>query len=202
MATNDTISAAQQRMFVIGHSPYVAGDWHAPFMAQIGAGAALTSGVIRLVPFLIPRPVTISNLGCRITTLAGSGKIKLAYYASDAAGVPTGTPVVSTGDIATDTAADASAAVTTTATAQPGLHWMAAWADNATVVLQVANGATTIGGFASGSPTLANITNASNNAAYQRNWTLAYGAWPDLTGQSTTETAGSNAWGVVFFKAA
>lgn len=186
------------------HPGFIAGNWYAPFPGgEVAAGAAVTANSIRLCPFYLPRPITVSDLGCRITTLAGGGNIQLAIYASNAStGQPTGNPLASTGSIATDAAGAFSADITgANVLLVPGLYWAAVIADNATVVLQMVSGGNTFMGWIAGAPTLANVTFAATGATFIRTFGHTFGTWPDLTGQ-TMPVANSNAFGLVFLKAA
>lgn len=183
------------------HPGYIAGNWYAPPLGGAAqAGGALAVGSVRLIPFFLTRPITVSDLGCRITTLAAAGNIRLAIYRGvSSTGRPTGTAVVETGNISTAAAGPFSAAVTA-ATLQPGLHFMAVNSDNATVILQSLGTAAITPSVIVGSTTLANLTWNATGAQITYTFASAFGAFPDLAGQTLVE-AQSSGWGLVYMKA-
>lgn len=185
------------------HPGYVAGNWYSPpLTGAVGAGAALASGSVKLMPFYLSKPIIVSDLGCRITTLSGGGNVRLAIYRTDATKKPTGTALVETGNISTAATGALSAAVTAQQMLSPGLYYMAVNADNATVVLQILTNTTNAPTVIVGSTTLANVTSAGTAANIAYSFASAFGAFPDLTGQALTENAPSSAWGLVYMKAA
>lgn len=189
----------------VPHPGYIAGNWYAPPVAgTVAAGGALSIGSVRLIPFYLSKTITVSDLGCQITTLAAAGNIRLAIYRGDpATGRPTGTAVVETGNISTAAAGALSAAVTAAATLAPGLYFMAVNSDNATVVLQCLTTAQTATTMLVGSTTFGNIANAASGALLLYTFASAFGAFPDLTGQTLVENnSTANSWGLVYMKAA
>lgn len=184
------------------HPGYIAGKWYYPPLAgQAGNGSALVNGSVRLVPFVLSKPITISDLGCRVTTLAAGGNVRLAIYIGDpATGKPVGAPVVETGNISTAATGPLSAAVTPAALT-PGLHFMAVNADNATAALQNIGTSPTSIGMILGSATLATVNWNAAGSYFIYTFASAFGAFPDLTGQTLVETSSTNAWGLVMLKA-
>lgn len=178
------------------HPGYIANNWYLPMGHVASAGVALGANSIRCVPVFIPQPLTLTHLGVRITTAAAAGNLKVALYANNAAtGRPTGSALASTGNIATDSATIISAAIAeTSVTLQPGIYWMCAWADNATVVCRCQAAASGTTPQLIGSATEASINSASTSAVLTIASAQTYGAWPSLTAASFTEvTTASNA---------
>jgi hypothetical protein len=184
------------------HPGYIAGKWYpSPVNGSVAVGGALSNGTVRLFPVMFTKPVKISDLGVRITTGSAGGNVRCAFYASDpSTNKPTGTAVVETGNISTTSTGDVSAAVAAQATLAPGLYFMAVNSDNAVVVCQIISNAETAGGLI-GSATFATISWANTGANMIYTFASAFGAFPDLTGQTLTET-GTNAWAFVWLKAA
>ncbi len=197
----DTITVAAAA--AAPHPGYIAGNFYLPMSSVVSAGTALTANSIRCVPFFLPQPVTITHLGVRITTASAGGNLKVALYANNATtGRPTGSALASTGNIATDSVTIISAAIAeTSVTLQPGVYWMCAWADNATVVCRAQSAASGTAPQLIGSTTEATINNTSTGAAFTVACAKTYGAWPSMTSESFTEATGAgNA--IIHWKAA
>jgi hypothetical protein len=175
------------------HPGYIAGNWYIPVNSSAAAGIALVIDSIRCLPLVIPQPVTITNLGVRITTLAAAGNLKCAIYANNAAtGRPTGAALASTGNISTGTATIVSAAIAeTSVTLQPGVYWQCVWADNSTVVCRTQTAASGGAPQLIGSATEATVNSASTTAAFTVACAKTYGAWPNMTSESFTEATGT-----------
>ena len=175
------------------HPGYIANNFYLPMNSVVSAGIALTANSIRSTPFFLPQPVTITHLGVRITTAAAAGNLKVAIYANNATtGRPTGAALASTGNIATDSATIISAAIAeTSVTLQPGVYWMCAWADNATVVCRAQNTSSGTGPQLIGSATEANINNTSTGSGFTVACAKTYGSWPNMTSESFTEATGT-----------
>jgi hypothetical protein len=191
-----------------GHPAFIAGRWYQPIPGAVSAGSAITANSIRMVPFFLFDPVTISDLGCNVTTSASGGNLTLAIYTNDpAANIPTGPALAATGNISTTSVGVTSASIAGGDVALPaGWHWMAVMLDAtaaATTVLQVLTGATAWMGYLMGSETLSNVSATSTLAVLRL--TLAnpssYGTWPDMTALVCSE-ATSTGYGLVFFKTA
>jgi hypothetical protein len=201
-----SVRSALNTMFddlYIRHPGYIAGNWYMPFGHVSAAGVSLGANSIRCVPFFLPQPVTITNMGVRISTLSAGGNIKVAIYANNAAtGRPTGSALASTGNMATDTATIVSAAIAETSVAfTPGIYWMCSWADNATVICRSQSGASGMVPQLIGTTTEANANTAITSTSLTIASAQTYGAWPSLTAASFTEaTTASHA--TIHFKAA
>lgn len=186
-----------------------AGRWYSPVAGNLAAGAVITANTLRLLPFAIERPVTITDLAIRVSVLATGGQVRAAIYASDPeTGEPTGNPVITSAASLSTTATGAvSGAVTGDAVEIPaGLYWMAVILDAtaaATATLQTLAAAASHAGYLIGSETLAEVSAASTTGAmaYSVANTEAFPNWPDLTGDTFTRvtTQGS---AIVFYKTA
>lgn len=186
------------------HPGFIAGNWYHPTDQKVAAGTAPGVNSIRLLPFMMPAPITISDLGVSISVADAAGHVQVAFYASDAtAHLPTGTAIASTGDIAT-TPANGEVSATITGgnkTLAPGLYWMAMNTDSATAAIQTLDGGNTQFGYLVGSATISDLSSANTTDNIVLTFAQTYNTWPDLTGQtfgkSTTQTSAN-----VFMKAA
>lgn len=184
------------------HPGYVTGTWYStvPY-ATVAAGVAVPINTIKLVPFTISKPITISALGARVTTAATSGNFQLAVYANAAAtGRPTGNALCTTGNISSASTGAISATASCTGALTPGTYWGGVNSDNSTAVFQITSGAALTGAYLIGSTTLANITASSTNVSYNLSVAQTFGTWPDLTSGSFTEQ-NSSTFALVFMKA-
>lgn len=181
---------------------YVAGRWYNPFpFLATTTGVGFLQNNIFLTPFVLEKPITVSDLGCRINVNA-AGNVQLAIYAHNAAtGAPTGNALASTGNISTAVAGGVSADITGADVALSAgvVYWMASNVDNSTVTLQCVSGA--VASYLIGD-TLANITPTSTTTNFWRKIAQTFGTWPDLTGGGTSVVAlaAQNA-ALVFLKA-
>jgi len=187
------------------HGGFIAGNWYNPWPhGELAAGSALPGNSIRFFPFVLPRPMTVSDLGCRITTRSAGNNIQLAIYGSVAAtGLPTGNALAVTGSISTSATGALSADITGSNVLLPGgeLLWAAINSDNAVVVMQIVAGTSGMPGFWAGTTSLANVTFASTGGVFIRTYAQTFNTWPDMTGQATV-VANANTYGLVFLKAA
>lgn len=186
---------------------YIANNWYLPYgIMSVGAGGALANGSIHLIPCIIPAAVTIKGLCARVTT-AGSTNIQLALYANDAAtGRPTGTPIVSTGNIANTAPGVVGASGNVTSTpVSAGVYWMAVNCNDATCVLASQAIASPLETQIVGTSTMSAVLNTASASSIYLSFAQAFGTWPDLTGQAMTENtasnAASNSTGIIGFQA-
>jgi hypothetical protein len=171
---------------------YVAGLWYVPYgITSLSAGGALPQNSIRLLPCIIPATVTIKGLGARVTTV-GTTNVQLALYANDPAlNRPTGTAIVSTGNLAnTGTGPVGATGNVTQATLSPGIYWMAINNNDATCALVTQNIASPLMTQLCGSTAFAINTGAAS--AWHLSFAQTFGTWPDLTAQVFTEVNASN----------
>lgn len=187
----------------LDHPGYVAGRWYNPIRASVVGGASLAASTARFLPFFLPKPVTISDLGVRVTTAVAASNVRAAIYAAhSSAHLPTGLPLAQTGDLSAAVADVVSAAITGGNVAlAPGWYWMAVVADTTGIGLQTAAVAQAWTANAIGSATLANISAGAADTRLVLSVAMAFGSFADMTGAAFTEaTTGQN--GLVFFKAA
>jgi hypothetical protein len=173
----------------LAHPGYIAGNWYQAIEgASVGAGAAIAANTIKLLPFVVYRPITVQGLAARVTTLSGGGNFQLAIYGHNAAtGRPTSTALCSTGNISTAATGTIGAAVTANRLLQPGLYWMAINQDNSTAVYQTLTAGVAQMTALIGSATLGNIASGAGTASLGLSVSQAFGTWPDLTSASFTE---------------
>jgi hypothetical protein len=189
------VSSSQLAAFASGLPGWVGSNWYMPYgVWSLAVGGALAANSIRLVPFVVPSPMSVKGLGARITT-AGSSNIQLALYANNGStGRPTGSALASTGSLANTVAAQVSAAVGPVLLS-PGVYWMAVNSGDATVIMLAPNLNNPLASALAGSATLANINTSSNNTALFLSTPQTFGTWPSLTGASFTENTPSGASG-------
>lgn len=174
------------------HPGYVSGRWY--FCMQGTASSAITTGAdtIRLTPFILTKPITVSQLGARVGTLSVGGFFQIALYASDpTTKMPTGLSLTSTANMSTTTAVVVTANVTDVVLV-PGLYWAAVNNNNATSVIQSLSTALQISSWLIGSATATDLTSATANTSFYFTVAQAFGTWPDLTAVSPTLSAANN----------
>jgi hypothetical protein len=161
------------------------------------------SNSIRLVPFMLTKPVIMSDLAAKIGTADAAGLFQLAVYASDpATKLPTGLPLAATADMSAAATGFVSADIVGSNVAfQPGLYWQAICTNSATAAFTVFATTMTIANALVGTATLANLGNSTANGALVRALVQTYGTWPDLTSATLTESF-SNGSAALAFKAA
>lgn len=161
------------------HSGYVSTRWYVPGDG-LAAGAAVTTGAIRLVPFPIYIPVTISDLGLFIKTAAAGGLASIGVYANNQATCrPTGNVLAQALNLTTTNVnVGVSAALGANVTLNPGWYWAASQVDvTGTLAAMLTYSAiTSPGAWMMGTTTINNCRDALALAVTQ-----AYGAFPDMT---------------------
>jgi len=186
------------------HPGYISGNWyHGNIGMSLAAGSALAANAIRSIPFVLKSRVTISQLAARITTAAAAGNLQLAIYANNPlTGTPTGPALATTASQSTAATGPFTLPLLANATLEAGVYWLAANADNSTVVCQAYAAAQVVAGFLVGSPNLTDITGAATTAALVMSLgAQTFGTWPDLTGQTFTRV-GANSCAIPIFKVA
>jgi hypothetical protein len=184
---------------------HVAGRWYAPCFAVMGSGFAGQHNKINLLPFLLAKAATISDLGARVNLGQAGASLQLAIYASDAAThLPTGNPLAVTPSISIASAGAVSGDINgANVTLSPGLYWSASNIDNSTPTLMSCVQSFNYHAVLIGSTTLANMLGSTASGGCVLQVAQSFGTWPDLTGASFTEapTTAHNA-AALFFKAA
>jgi len=178
---------------------YAVGNWIAPVDGALGAGSqSATADRICLIPCMVKRSITVSDLGGRVATAVAASTVQLAIYASSN-GLPTGLPLASTGDLSSATATNISAAVTPFNMTAGDLYWMGVSASS----FNSAMVAPAVGSVSSaaliGAPNIGDFLTNNTVFAFARLFSATYGTWPDLTGQTTTISP-STRGAVVFLK--
>jgi hypothetical protein len=202
---DDADAAAAQATLALPppHPGYVAGKWYQPGGSQIAASSVPGTGNIFSVPFLVPAAVTITQLGARVTTAAASGVFKVGIYASNATTkFPTGAVLAETGDMSTTSTGVVEAnLVGANATLAPGWYWSAVQVDatGATAAFQTWIGSANPAAWLVGSATHATISGSATLQAITFFTAQAYGAFPNMTAVTPTESA-SNASCLLHFK--
>jgi hypothetical protein len=186
-----------------------AGRWFSPFPGTFGAGAVIPANTLRLLPLVIERATTITDLAIRVTVVAAGGNLRAAIYAADpTTGNPTGNPVAAlAANITTaNTGAVSGAIAGGSATLPPGLYWCAVMLDATgavTTTLQTLAATSSYAGHLIGSDTLNDVTTAASIVAMCLSIANpgAYGTWPDLTAATFTKVTAQGS-AVVFYKTA
>lgn len=202
-------NAVHDKFEIVHHPGYVAGNWYFPnVVGDCVNGAALTANRIYYSLMPIPKRVTLSDLGVRISTASAGGNLKLAIYANNASTTrPTGTPLAETASITTASAANVSADITgSNVTLEQGHYWFAVWQDNGTSAVQcLSAGASTVTEAVKkvGSTSQDTISGSTTRTAFYIYSDETYGTWPDAAGETfTVVETGSSFAPLVQIKAA
>jgi hypothetical protein len=180
---------------------YLAGKWYIPSgIFSNSAGSAPGAGSIRLFPGYIKQQCTLNALGVRISTLSAGGNVQAAIYANNPATMlPTGTPLVSSGNMSTTIAASVNAAISLQL--GPGLYWFGTNCDNGTVSMPAISPSSLFGaqnlGSATQSADMAGTFGITGVSVAQ-----TFGTWPDLTSASFAELANITNVALLQFKVA
>lgn len=177
---------------------YIAGDWYWPRPFTAGTGTANGTGSIRWKPAFFPTPVTLGEVGHRVSTSSAGGNCQIALYASSGTtGRPTGSALVSSASLST-----ASTGVITTSSSgfsysitTPGLYWFGENCDNGTVALMGDSDSNALSPYMVGATSAANLTSGGTSAKTNYSTTQTFGTWP--TNPPITESASS---GQVYFE--
>lgn len=183
---------------------YKSGRWYpAPLIGSVTTGTAVTANKIRMLPFLLPVDVTITDLAVRVATLSAAGNVQVAIYASNSDGDPTGAALAASGNLST-----ASAAVDVTHTlAAPlaltaGLYFMAINSDNSTAQFKTVGQSNNHMAILIGSTSLGDLSpGGNNNSEAPISVDHTFGTWPDLTAASFTRVTSNNT-AQIFWKVA
>lgn len=181
---------------------FKAGNWFHAYTGSIQSGTALPANSIRLLPFVLLKTITISDLQARVTTAVAASNFQLGIYGSNSDGLPAGAVLANTGNMSGAAAAAVQGAISQgNVQLTPGLYWMAINAD-AAVAVQTALSAYVLAGALVGSATPANLV--GGNTSVSLAWAIAatLGTWPDLTATPATETPNVGTTGILEFKVA
>jgi hypothetical protein len=181
------VGIADQPGYVSGRFYYPGPGWHS------GAGSALSTNNLRLVPFALKQRVTIQGLGTRITTAAASGLLQLGVYGFNAAtGRPTGACLAQSQSMST-TGSTTSAALLggTNVTLEPGFYFSGVNVDatgSGAAAMTVASNSVWCTSML-GSATIGNVAASSSITTIHLSvsGTTTFGTWPDLTAATFTE---------------
>jgi len=171
---------------------YVSTSWFWPCVINVGAGAAVATGSIKIVPIYLPSPVKVDQLAAHVTTVAASGNFKLAIYANNpATNRPTGTPLIQSNAAGSTASAGPIATAAASAVTLPaGLLWAALQVDataGGTAAFKTVVAAAAYTAALVGSTTIGNASSASAVSAINLAVAQAYGTFPDMTAASFTE---------------
>ena len=163
---------------------YAVDNYIVPTTGALAAGQAITANQIALMPFMVERAITVSQLAVRVTTAAAATDFQLAVYGS-VNGLFSGSPIFSTAPLSAGSAAPVQGAITAT-TLQPGvLYWQAINANGAPVFVSVA-ASNSYQASIVGAGTLSEMLSSTGTSFHCRVVTgQTFGTWPDLTGASS-----------------
>ncbi|QIG69036.1 hypothetical protein EVB78_002 [Rhizobium phage RHph_N1_15] len=174
---------------------YAVGRWYPAFLiGTVTTGTAVTANKIRMLPFIVPVDITISDLAVRVATAAAAGNVQVAIYAADANGDPTGAALAKTGNLSTATASsDVSLPLAAPVALKAGLYFMAVNADNSTAQLQTVGQSNNNMACLIGVSALADLSpGGNNNSEAPLSIDQTFGTWPDLTGATFTRVTSNN----------
>jgi hypothetical protein len=176
---------------------YATGNWIQPAVGTVGAGTANAVNTVYLYPFEVRRSITVNELGARVTSAMASSNFQLAIYASSS-GLPTGTPLASTGNLSGTTLGTVSGSVTAFNLTAGNLYW-AAFNCDVGVTMQQLFAANSYPASVIGTSSLAEVSSAVGQSAFTRIVSSTFGTWPDLTSATTTVQTGTALRGAVTY---
>lgn len=186
------------------HPGYVAGRWFA--LAQgvtTRAGVTGSADQIRFLPCYIPKPVTISDLGCYVTAGSSAKNVQLALYAMDlTTGRPTGSEIVKTASIdASFGSSPLQATVGTSVLVPAGWYFMAVNADSSAITFKTISEVSMYAGYVMGSGTINDVMGGATTNGWSLSLNRTFGTWGSVTGASFVGVNQHTA-GLVYIKAA
>jgi hypothetical protein len=197
-AANVKMTPAQLATYALSvdpiHPGYVAGRWYFAEPGQIVAASAIGVNSIRFMPFRIFKPVTITQLGARVTTISAAGNFQLAIYANNSTtDRPTGNPLGATGNMSTGTATVVAAVLAGgNITLQPGTYWSAICQDNGTACYTaLATTYVSNTGVLIGTATQATLCSSTAAVGWYLSLAQTFGTWPDVTSGGFAEATGT-----------
>lgn len=183
----------------------LAGRFYLPFGVTTAASAVLAANSICFIPFAVYQTMTISDIGTRITTTAAGGNIQLAIYANDqATNKPTGTALLSTGNLSTTSSLNVSQGGFSVQLT-PGIYWMAVNADaTAAATTQVLSLAAANPWTSSlvGATSLSALITSSTVVSVVYTFATTFNTWPDMTGQTIVEVSANLKGALIAYKVA
>lgn len=167
------------------------------------AATVMSSTVTVWTPIFIGQPITISELGMKLTTASAGGNFQLAIYANSTSNLPTGAVLGKTTSISTTSTGILKAAlVSNVSITTAGVYWIGAQSDNSVMAFAGQGANTTMSGFLVGVSTYTDLFNGS--AANAQIWSTTgttFATWP--TNPTVTQASASNVnIGIPFFKVA
>lgn len=188
------------------HPGWKSANWYYPLLfGSLSVGSVIGLNALRYNAIYIPRQVTISDLGCIITTASAGNNLKLAIYAHDpTTNRPSGLPLAETGNISTTSTGAVSADITgANVTLEAGMYWAAFWADNtAVIVASIDRNNPNLGGMLVGAANQTAILTTTPYGDFGLSSTETYGTWPNATSESFSEQIDNRQTRILMFKAA
>lgn len=149
------------------------------FRPTLQASGVLTAGRVYYYPFRCGQTITPSSVYLEITTAVAASNMRLGIYANSN-GVPAGSPLWDSGDVATATTGNKTASISNVTLVAGNWYWLAVH-NSAAIAFQSFNGGTHAGiGFSSaGSATLYGCwIETKSYGALAAPGTLAFSATP------------------------
>ena len=199
------MSAPQFYPAIIPTPAYIANRWYPTAAIVNSGGLAVATDTVRLYPFLLRAPMTVSDFGARVTTV-GLGSFQLAIYANNPTTMrPTGTVLARTAGILTTAATEVSADITgANVSLAAGLYWGATNVDatSAIAVFQSAGVSSGVVTALVGAASLAVASSGINFSLVTLTTPMAYDTWGDMTSATFTEVGGNTGAAHIWLKAA
>lgn len=184
---------------------YIAGRWYSTATTVGAGGLAAATDLVRLYPFFLRAPITVSDLGTRVITV-GLGSFQLAIYANNPTTMrPTGTVLARTAGILSTVADVVEADITgANVSLAAGMYWGATNVDatSATAIFQTTGASLATSSGLMGATTMAFATSGSNATNWSLTTPMAYDTWSTMTGATFTEVSGLTGAAHIFLKAA
>lgn len=171
-------------------SPYVANNWYFPDYTQLntGGGATVGASTVKLTPVQIKQSCHVGAIAVDIKTLSAGDNVQFALYASDVVtGLPTGSPLATTGNVSTAATGRVSGTFSSSASVTPGFYWIAVQASSAVPLLQVfLPGGPSLFASEVGTSSLATLWNGSGFVATGVSTPGTFNSWASLTSATFT----------------
>lgn len=178
-----------------GMPTYVANNWYLPFpYVGLASPGALGNTTTVFMPFKVHKTLTITALAVKVVTGSAGQNIRMGIYAADSSNLPTGSPLVDTGNFAAGSGSNnaQSGAISLQLTANT-LYFMAAQVSDGVIVLEgfgITNDSST--GYLTGASSVNSIGANGGQIGTTISQTSTFGTLPSpVSGLSVSGSNGS-----------
>jgi hypothetical protein len=165
----------------VSDSNWVAGNWYNAFNSSVNTGTNITATVTEWVPVFFDRPVTIGNIGAKISTASAGGNMQFSVYASGANGLPTGSALCTTASISMASTGSFDGACNATGSpslSSAGRYWFGMQISDATGAVDSSSNAIPINSKIGANSHSALSGSNTNFGTEYKTTSGTYGTWP------------------------